>query len=270
MIGETRSPDRLFPDINRPGYEHAGRLSGFGWPNLLAFWKCYTLSFTQPVVPFSVLLPMAGSVRAAVDRRYLEITNGTYLAVPPGSEVAIKELVAPDSGRTPELLIAFCNPTFVRNVWQSDEKRFHPIVRVYKADHVSEALRTALRGYLKAPGEAVDDDEIEDVLYGVIRTFAERDQEDRARWTDLSARDDAERVRLFSQLSRARDLVHAAFASSKPAVDSKRDFGILGRCASSVALEVSARSRGPSSVATAAHRETSQFSRSPSRLGMVF
>jgi AraC-like DNA-binding protein len=211
VIGETQSPVQLFPDINRPGYEHVGRLSGFGWPNLLAFWKSVSLSFTQPVVPFAVVIPVVGSVRAAVDRRHLEIPGGTYLAIPPGCELCISELVATGSGRTPELLIAFCNPTFIRNVWQSDEERFHPLVRVYHEDHISRTLITALREYRRAPVDAVGDEEIEDLLYGVIRTFAERDQEDRKRWQDLSVRDDADRVHLFEQLSRARDLAHSAF-----------------------------------------------------------
>lgn len=211
MIAVTGGHVTLFPDINRPGYEHGGRLSGFGWPNLLAYWKTETLSFTQPVVPFSILLPMAGSLRAVVDRRQLEIPAGTYLAVPPGSELAISELLPADSRRTPELLIAFCNPKFIRNVWQSDEERFHPILHLYREDRIFRSLSRAVLEYLEAPVEAIGDDEVEDLLYEVIRTLAARDQEDRARSAALSARDGYEGARLFQQLSRARDLAHAAF-----------------------------------------------------------
>jgi AraC-like DNA-binding protein len=211
VIGDIGNGVRLFPDINRPGYVPAGRLSGFGWPNLLAYWNTVELSFHQPVVPFTIVLPVKGSVRISVDGWQLEVPNETYVAVPAGSELRIKELVVEREGERAELLIAFCNPTFVRNVWQSEDDRFHPIVRLYRSDGVSARLGEGLAEYLEAPAEAITDDEVEDLLYGIIRTFAARDKEDRTRWAELSARDDDERVRLFAQLSRARDLANAAF-----------------------------------------------------------
>ena len=211
MIGGIGNGVRLFPDINRPGYVPAGRLSGFGWPNLLAYFKTDTLSFHQPVVPFTVVLPVRESVRISVDGWQLEVPNETYVAIPAGSELRVKELVVANEGERAELLVAFCNPTFVRNVWQSDDDRFHPIVRLYRHDQVSERLCRGLGEYLDAPAEAITDDELEDLLYGIVRTFAARDGEDRSRWAVLGARDDDERVRLFAQLSRARDLAHASF-----------------------------------------------------------
>jgi AraC-like DNA-binding protein len=142
VIGHIGNGVRLFPDINRPGYVPTGRLSGFGWPNLLAYWKTNELSFHQPVVPFTIVLPLRESVRISVDGWQLQVPQRTYVAVPTGSELRITELVIEKEGERAELLVTFCNPTFVRNVWQ---------------------------------------------------------------------RDDEERVRLFAQLSRARDLANAAF-----------------------------------------------------------
>jgi AraC-like DNA-binding protein len=211
VIGDIAKGVRLFPDINRPGYVPSGRLSGFGWPNLLAYWKTDTLSFHQPIVPFTIVLPVRESVRISVDGRQLQVPQGTYVAVPAGSELRIEELVIEREGERAELLVAFCNPTFVRNVWQSDDDRFHPIARLYRHDGVFERLGKELAGYLEAPAEAITDDEVEDLLYGIIRSFAARDKEDRTRWAELSARDADERVRLFAQLSRARDLANAAF-----------------------------------------------------------
>jgi AraC-like DNA-binding protein len=150
-------------------------------------------------------------VRISVDGWQLEVPNETYVAVPAGSELRVKELVVEKWGEHAELLIAFCNPVFVRNVWHSGEDRFHPIVRLYRDDEISERLRKGLGDYLEAPAEAITDDEVEDLLYGIIRTFAARDKEDRNRWSELSARDEAERVRLFAQLSRARNLANARF-----------------------------------------------------------
>ena len=59
---------RLFPDINRPGYVPAGRLSGFGWPNLLAYCNTVELSFHQPVVPFAQLSRARDLANAAFHR----------------------------------------------------------------------------------------------------------------------------------------------------------------------------------------------------------
>lgn len=208
-VGRTR----LFPNINHPDYTPAGRLSGFGWPNLIVWWDAASMNFEQAMVPFLLVVSEAGIVRVAVDGHPKEVRPETYLAVPPGARFAVRSLQPAPGRKVTRWGIAFFNPVFVRKVWESDELRFHPIARLYPEDQVSRRLKDAVRSYRDAPNDtSIGDEEIEDLFVGLIRELAQRDREDRERWRSLVARDESEGLRLLTQLTRARELAETRFA----------------------------------------------------------
>ncbi len=203
---------RLFPNINHPDYIPSGPRSGFGWPNLISWWESGMMAFEQPMVPFTVLVALSGRVTAATHGRAYTVDARSYLAVPPGSDLAIRT-VHPDEGRgAASWFAAFFNPVFVRNFWESDEARFHPLPRLYVDDEIRGILADAVRGYLSAPNDAsVNDEEIEDLFHRVIQGLAPRDEADRERWKRLVSRDEEDGKQLLSQLNRARDLADTQF-----------------------------------------------------------
>ena len=205
---------RLFPNINHPEYVPSGPRSGFGWPNLIAWWESGMMTFEQPAVPFSLLVSLSGSVMAATSGEEYAVDAGCYLAIPPGSDLTVLA-VRPDAGHgVSRWFAAFFNPVFVRNVWESDEARFHPLPRLYAADELRTLLADAVLGFLSAPNDvSVSDEDIEDLFQAVIQGLAPRDEADRERWKRLVARDEEDGRRLLSQLNRARDLADTQFST---------------------------------------------------------
>ena len=60
--------------------------------------------------------------------------------MPAGSELRITELVIEKEGARAELLVTFCNPTFVRNVWQcDDEERVRLFAQLSRARDLANA-----------------------------------------------------------------------------------------------------------------------------------